>query len=229
MRAVYRRRARGDRAAEKRPGRCKSGHARAGARDRAPCEAAAMNTLTDAQRDRVLGLLREGKTLRRIEHETGHRRETIAAYGRRAGRCSRSATCVRGPWRRARRPRCCARPERRAGPRVRCRRVPRARSRARAPSAAAARRASWIHALQRRDHGNRERRQRDRVRGQRRERRAPTTATRRRCRRPRRTARPRSRAGRGARRACRTRAASTISGTAATSCCHATSRSRSMR
>ena len=44
-----------------------------------------MNTLTDAQRDRVLTLLREGKTLRRIEQETGHRRETIAAYGRRAG------------------------------------------------------------------------------------------------------------------------------------------------
>jgi hypothetical protein len=44
-----------------------------------------MNTLTDAQRERVLQLLREGKTLRRIEHETGHRRETIAAYGRRAG------------------------------------------------------------------------------------------------------------------------------------------------
>ncbi|HTJ27731.1 MAG TPA: hypothetical protein VMA36_16360 [Candidatus Limnocylindria bacterium] len=44
-----------------------------------------MNTLTDAQRERVLALLREGKTLRRIEHETGHRRETIAAYGRRAG------------------------------------------------------------------------------------------------------------------------------------------------
>lgn len=48
-------------------------------------EAAGMNTLTDAQRERVLGLLREGKTLRRIERETGHRRETIAAYGRRAG------------------------------------------------------------------------------------------------------------------------------------------------
>jgi uncharacterized protein YerC len=44
-----------------------------------------MNTLTDAQRERVLALLREGKSLRRIEHETGHRRETIAAYGRRAG------------------------------------------------------------------------------------------------------------------------------------------------
>jgi hypothetical protein len=44
-----------------------------------------MNTLTDSQRDRVLALLREGKTLRRIEAETGHRRETIAAYGRRAG------------------------------------------------------------------------------------------------------------------------------------------------
>ena len=44
-----------------------------------------MNTLTDAQRARVLAMLREGKSLRRIEHETGHRRETIAAYGRRAG------------------------------------------------------------------------------------------------------------------------------------------------
>jgi hypothetical protein len=44
-----------------------------------------MNTLTDAQRERVLEMLRQGKTLRRIEHETGHRRETIAAYGRRAG------------------------------------------------------------------------------------------------------------------------------------------------
>ncbi len=44
-----------------------------------------MNTLTEAQRERVLGMLREGKSLRRIEHETGHRRETIAAYGRQAG------------------------------------------------------------------------------------------------------------------------------------------------
>ena len=44
-----------------------------------------MNTLTDEQRERVLGLLRQGKTLRSIERETGHRRETIAAYGRRAG------------------------------------------------------------------------------------------------------------------------------------------------
>jgi hypothetical protein len=48
-------------------------------------EALLMNTLTEEQRERVLALLREGKTLRRIEHETGHRRETIAAYGRRAG------------------------------------------------------------------------------------------------------------------------------------------------
>ncbi|MDB5071571.1 MAG: hypothetical protein JWM87_2682 [Candidatus Eremiobacteraeota bacterium] len=48
-------------------------------------DSSGMNTLTDAQRERVLALLREGKTLRRIEQETGHRRETIAAYGRRAG------------------------------------------------------------------------------------------------------------------------------------------------
>ncbi|MGH7756712.1 MAG: hypothetical protein ACREM8_10575 [Vulcanimicrobiaceae bacterium] len=44
-----------------------------------------MNTLTEAQRQRVLALMREGKTLRQIERETGHRRETIAAYGRRRG------------------------------------------------------------------------------------------------------------------------------------------------
>jgi IS30 family transposase len=58
-----------------------------------------MNTLTDAQRERVLALLREGKSLRSIERETGHRRETIAAYGRREGlidgRLSRMAP-VRG-------------------------------------------------------------------------------------------------------------------------------------
>jgi uncharacterized protein YerC len=44
-----------------------------------------MNTLTAVQRDRVLALIRQGKTLRAIQKETGHRRETIAAYGRRAG------------------------------------------------------------------------------------------------------------------------------------------------
>jgi transposase len=44
-----------------------------------------MNTLTDAQRERVLALLREGKSLRQIEDATGHRRETVALYGRRAG------------------------------------------------------------------------------------------------------------------------------------------------
>ena len=44
-----------------------------------------MNTLTEQQRERVLRLLREGKSLRQIEDETGHRRETVALYGRRAG------------------------------------------------------------------------------------------------------------------------------------------------
>jgi hypothetical protein len=81
------------RAAEKRPGNQKwpgrekrpPASAPAQVRERAAREAPHMNTLTDAQRDRVLALLRQGKTLRRIEHETGHRRETIAAYGRRAG------------------------------------------------------------------------------------------------------------------------------------------------
>ena len=53
-----------------------------------------MNTLTETQRERVLALLRAGKTLRRIEHETGHRRETIAAYGRRAGVLGGSVTLL---------------------------------------------------------------------------------------------------------------------------------------
>ncbi|HEY8298710.1 MAG TPA: hypothetical protein VIG32_11900 [Candidatus Baltobacteraceae bacterium] len=44
-----------------------------------------MNTLTREQEERILAMLRAGKTLRRIENETGHRRETIAAYGRRSG------------------------------------------------------------------------------------------------------------------------------------------------
>jgi len=56
-----------------------------------------MNTLTDAQRERVLALLREGKSLRRIQDETGHRRETIAAYGRRAGLLDGSVTILPVP------------------------------------------------------------------------------------------------------------------------------------
>jgi hypothetical protein len=44
-----------------------------------------MNELTPAQRERILARLREGRSLRQIQSETGHRRETIARYGRRAG------------------------------------------------------------------------------------------------------------------------------------------------
>ena len=44
-----------------------------------------MNELTPWQRERILERLREGRSLRAIQHETGHRRETIARYGRRAG------------------------------------------------------------------------------------------------------------------------------------------------
>ena len=36
-------------------------------------------------KETILGLLRLGWTQRRIERETGHRRETIARYGREAG------------------------------------------------------------------------------------------------------------------------------------------------
>jgi uncharacterized protein YerC len=56
-----------------------------------------MNTLTDAQRERVLAMLRDGKSLRRIQHETGHRRETIAAYGRRAGLLSDRVSTIGKP------------------------------------------------------------------------------------------------------------------------------------
>jgi hypothetical protein len=51
----------------------------------APRECAPMNELTPWQRERILERLREGRSLRAIESETGHRRETIARYGRRAG------------------------------------------------------------------------------------------------------------------------------------------------
>jgi hypothetical protein len=45
----------------------------------------ALNTLSPAQRERILERLRQGRSLRAIEAETGHRRETISRYGREAG------------------------------------------------------------------------------------------------------------------------------------------------
>jgi len=45
----------------------------------------AMNEISPAQRKRILERLREGRSLRAIEAETGHRRETIGRYGREAG------------------------------------------------------------------------------------------------------------------------------------------------
>jgi len=44
-----------------------------------------MNEISPAQRQRILERLREGRSLRSIEAETGHRRETIGRYGREAG------------------------------------------------------------------------------------------------------------------------------------------------
>jgi len=44
-----------------------------------------MNEISPAQRERILELLREGRSLRAIEAATGHRRETIGRYGREAG------------------------------------------------------------------------------------------------------------------------------------------------
>jgi hypothetical protein len=44
-----------------------------------------MNEISPEQRERILARLREGRSLRSIEAETGHRRETIGRYGREAG------------------------------------------------------------------------------------------------------------------------------------------------
>lgn len=44
-----------------------------------------MYELRVSERETVIGLLRMGWSTRRIERETGHRRETIARYGREAG------------------------------------------------------------------------------------------------------------------------------------------------
>jgi hypothetical protein len=43
-----------------------------------------MNRLDMTEREVILALLRRHWSLRRIERETGHRRETIARYGREA-------------------------------------------------------------------------------------------------------------------------------------------------
>jgi hypothetical protein len=43
-----------------------------------------MNELSVAEQETILGLLRLGWSARRIERETGHRRETILRYGRAA-------------------------------------------------------------------------------------------------------------------------------------------------
>jgi hypothetical protein len=49
-----------------------------------------MNTLTPEQQRRIQMLLREGRSLREVERITGHRRETIALYGRLCGILPRS-------------------------------------------------------------------------------------------------------------------------------------------
>ena len=48
-------------------------------------EVLGLNELTGAQRERILGFLRDGMSLRSIERLTGHRRETISRYARREG------------------------------------------------------------------------------------------------------------------------------------------------
>ena len=44
-----------------------------------------MNELTERQRERIVERLRRGESLRAIQDATGHRRETVARYGRIAG------------------------------------------------------------------------------------------------------------------------------------------------
>ena len=44
-----------------------------------------MNELSMTERETIIGLLRLGWAQRRVERETGHRRETIARIGREAG------------------------------------------------------------------------------------------------------------------------------------------------
>ena len=44
-----------------------------------------MNTLTVEQQERIVELLREGKSAREVERITGHSRETVLLYGRLAG------------------------------------------------------------------------------------------------------------------------------------------------
>jgi hypothetical protein len=44
-----------------------------------------MNTLTVEQQQRIVKLLREGRSAREVERITGHRRETVQLYGRLAG------------------------------------------------------------------------------------------------------------------------------------------------
>ena len=54
----------------------------------------AMNQLTVDQQRRLLTLIQEGHSLREIERRTGHRRETIALYGRLAGLLPRKSDRV---------------------------------------------------------------------------------------------------------------------------------------
>jgi hypothetical protein len=46
---------------------------------------AVMNELSMTDQETILGLLRLGWSARRVERQTGHRRETIARYGMAAG------------------------------------------------------------------------------------------------------------------------------------------------
>jgi hypothetical protein len=51
-----------------------------------------MNTITVDQQQRILDLLREGRSAREVERITGHRRETVILYGRLAGILPRTAS-----------------------------------------------------------------------------------------------------------------------------------------
>lgn len=56
-----------------------------------------MNTITVEQQERILDLLREGRSAREVERITGHRRETICLYGKLAGILPRESSPVGVP------------------------------------------------------------------------------------------------------------------------------------
>lgn len=69
---------------------------RGASKSRSKAATLCLNELTDEQRTRVLRLVREGWSFRRVERLTGHRRETISRYVRRERERERARVRARG-------------------------------------------------------------------------------------------------------------------------------------